>query len=167
MDKPSKERPLSEESLGRISSKIADATGAIAMESIAALQRCGDHNRGAAVVLGIGAAYGTLQVLASILGNAKDGHLSQACTDDTILFAALLVIASCNTRKNPDDAGDIVTAMVHSPVSFLEAATMFERLTGRKIDDALEPVIAKSMKEFNSDAGLEMLNQVCANRKPC
>lgn len=167
MDKPNDDTDrLPDRAIGKIAGKISDATGSLTMEAIALLQKCGDHNRGAAVVLGIGGSYGPLQVLASVLGHAKNGDLSDAVTDDSILFAALLVICSCHTSKDPSDPGTIITAFEHDPMSFVKAASMFEQLTGRKADAFLDPMIVKGMN-MDTNAGLEMLNQVCANRKPC
>lgn len=152
--------------IGLLAGKICDAIGSVTMESIAFLQKTGDCNRGSAVVLGIGASYGALQALAAVLGRSETGDVSEAVNDDTILYAALLIVSSCGSSRDPENPGCTVTSFNHSPASYLEAATMFERLTGRKVDSILDKCIVEGM-DNDSNAGLDMLNQVCANRKPC
>ncbi len=132
-------------------------------------------NRFDATLLGIGHVSGALSALAIVVGhnpgddkieNTDDFNPAARLNNDRVLFAALLAVTAFDCC--PDQAQNISPGLSaatltcnFSAESILHALTMFETLTGRKVDDQINPAMVASARDsMKDDSGVVMLSEL-------
>lgn len=136
-----------------------------------AYTKAGGRSLAGATYVALGGAIGALSVAATILA-PKD----KMPTQDTWMFAALLLAACCQVsgkplpKKGDEVAGTEMAIQTDwSPEQYMEAVVMFEKLTGRQPDGAVLDSMLSAAREATSEGTAtadRLLNAICANHKP-
>lgn len=147
---------------GRLIGKMGEASSLQTMIAVGAAVNAGLpwHT---VVAMSCSAIIGAAQTAAALVGNADTA--AHGVTNDTVLFVSLLACASLNVKPVDDNPDAVTNDFDQDNTTYLTAMSMFEKLTGRKIDSALHPKIIEHANLGAGDAA-DLLKRVCANRRP-
>lgn len=154
---------------------VSQATSGITQAALNAYTNGGGRSLSGATYIAMGAVLGPLTVLSTLVA-PKD----KAPTDDTLLFAALLItavnkIGAKSLGDVPAPNGRIGTGTevaVQSDWNHqtqLEALRLFEKLTGRSPDGHVNANLLQAAREAETTGNAEadkLLSAICANHKP-
>lgn len=159
------------------STKAFEQAGQRAADTVMAVMQEG-NGRYEATYRATGAVVGALSVLAIVVGqqpddserNASDWNPSSRITNDTILFSALLAAYSVEVLS-AEMRGPGISAAVQSCTfsadAVMSALDSFEKLTGRRVDDVINPGMVKAAKTVtNSNDGAVLLSDVVRQHNP-
>lgn len=143
---------------------------------LAVIHAHGTDGKAGSVYAAMAAVVGSLQILGATVseyeGEPSSGDLdiSKRITDDTVMFAALFTCCCMSIGKAPNGNPDTIAVEIEfSPANFLQAANMFQKLTGRTADPFLcRSMLRDARKQIDAgtNAASDLLNTICANYKP-
>jgi hypothetical protein len=105
------------------------------------------------VFIGLAAAQAALTAVAYMVGpndNPNSEAGSRAVTDETLIFAALLLAVSGGTSRNHE--GEPCVDVHFGPEQVLEAMNWYEKITGVRPDKHLNPDFVEIMQKFTASA---------------